>query len=98
MIFRIVHLLRIIFGESATDVASDLPLVVATVVVAFVGGVWLTAVVATATLSRLQRHMLEQVRHWQKRAIRAESEKRSASSETGKRSSRGKSARRRSPS
>ncbi|TYB69292.1 hypothetical protein FXF51_08695 [Nonomuraea sp. PA05] len=56
----------------ALGTVSELPLVMAAAVTAFICGVWLAAVIATATLSRLQRHMQEQVRRWQRRAFRAE--------------------------
>ncbi|TDD01335.1 hypothetical protein E1292_26350 [Nonomuraea deserti] len=61
-----------IFIEHALGTVSETPLVMATAVTAFICGVWLAAVIATATLSHLQRHMQEQVRRWQRRAVRAE--------------------------
>jgi hypothetical protein len=58
--------------ECAVGTVCEVPLVMATAVTAFICGMWLAAVIATATLSHLQRHMQEQVRSWQRRAIRAE--------------------------
>ncbi|MGR6915467.1 hypothetical protein ACU635_14575 [[Actinomadura] parvosata] len=58
--------------ERAVGTVCEVPLVMAAAVTAFICGVWLAAVIATAALSHLQRHMQEQVRRWQRRAVRAE--------------------------
>ncbi|MEU8361091.1 hypothetical protein AB0C27_34255 [Nonomuraea sp. NPDC048882] len=62
----------IILIQRALGTVSELPLVMAIAVTAFICGVWLAAVIATAALSHLQRHMQKQVRRWQRRAVRAE--------------------------